>query len=139
VLSLSTRFVFATVWIVAVFGALLEILFGLIWASGGIGDTFGRPEPGVARLMSLTGAATFIFSIVLVITLLWRMEPALQTRRDRGRDEITAKGLAALALLLIALGAVSDLTEEALVRTIVAAVLNGPTLVASLLLIRKKG
>jgi hypothetical protein len=135
-LSLGTRLLLAIVWVVAVIGALLEIPFGLIGAVGGVGD-FKRPEGLVAVFGSLTGVATFILGIALATTLLSRLGLGLRARVDRVRVEATAKSLAGIALFLIALGVILDLArgDGLLIAALALMVLNGPSLVAAVLLL----
>jgi len=140
-LALGTRFVLAIVWVVAVMAALLEILLGVIWAGGGIGDNFNPPAPSVARLLSLAGVAICIFGVGLFTTLIWRMGRSLRARPDRGGVELTAKSLAGIAVMLVMMGAVADFVrgDGALIGIPILALLNAPTLVAVLVLIVWRG
>jgi len=138
--NLVTRVVVALVWALAVIGALIEIPLGIIWASGGMGD-FKRPEPQLAGLLSIAGLATCILGIALVTTLMWGLGLPLRDQRDEVHSKATAGRLALIATCLIAMGTVFDLArgDGTLFLTLALGVINGPSLIAALLLVQRRG
>jgi hypothetical protein len=134
--SLGTRVVLASIWALAVIGALIEIPLGIIWAGGGIGD-FKRPEPWLPDLLPIAGLATCILGIALTTSLMWGLGLPLSNQRDQIRSKATAARLALIATCLIAVGAIIDLArgEGNLFISLTLAIINGPSLLAALLLV----
>ena len=135
-LGAAERLVLALIWLVAVVAGLIEVLLGLIWVGGGLGDAPGPTEPSRTVATQIAGGALLILGCFFLIALSWRFRAVWSFRLERRGGRVTARLLLILTVLLIGLGAAADVArgDGKLFLTTTLGVLDASAFIAAVLI-----